>query len=116
MDRIEGANAPLVTSTVEKYAKTSANATKYTQPSSDGSPRQTAQPTTLTGETMHRRIQDLVNSHPVMLFMKGTPQQPRCGFSRQLVDLLNSLETPYGTFRCIDVNEICTISLKICRK
>ncbi|TPX34859.1 hypothetical protein SmJEL517_g02636 [Synchytrium microbalum] len=97
MDRVEGANAPMLKSTVEKYGKASANATKFIPPqlaAVDGV-------APLTGEALEKRLNELVNSHPVMLFMKGTPQQPRCGFSRQLVELLNSLETPYGSFNIL---------------
>jgi glutaredoxin-related protein len=33
-----------------------------------------------------------------MLFMKGTPAQPRCGFSRKIIDLLNAQDLKYSTF------------------
>jgi hypothetical protein len=33
-----------------------------------------------------------------MLFMKGNPDTPRCGFSRKVVDALNSTGISYGTF------------------
>ena len=36
---------------------------------------------------LKKRIQQLVDSNPVMLFMKGTPEEPKCGFSRKVVDL-----------------------------
>ncbi len=29
----------------------------------------------------NQRIQELLNEHPIVLFMKGTPQFPQCGFS-----------------------------------
>jgi monothiol glutaredoxin len=34
------------------------------------------------------RIQHTVTSHPVVLFMKGTPQMPQCGFSMNAVQIL----------------------------
>ncbi|TPX51729.1 hypothetical protein SeLEV6574_g00147 [Synchytrium endobioticum] len=102
VDRIEGANAPLLTTTVDKYGKASANATKYIPPTTNGSDQNASLPeATLSREALNNRLQELVNSHPVMLFIKGTPQQPRCGFSRQIVEILNSLETPYGSFNII---------------
>ena len=44
------------------------------------------------------RVEKLVNSSEVLLFMKGVPQQPLCGFSANSVAILESLGVPYGTF------------------
>lgn len=35
------------------------------------------------------RLRSLVNRHKLMIFIKGTPQSPRCGFTRQLLDLFS---------------------------
>lgn len=35
-------------------------------------------------------IEQQVNSNPVVLFMKGTPEQPQCGFSANAVKILNA--------------------------
>lgn len=35
------------------------------------------------------RIKETVTSHPVVLFMKGTPQFPQCGFSATVIQILN---------------------------
>ena len=43
----------------------------------------------------HDTIQNAVSSHDVMLFMKGTPQFPQCGFSSQVVQILHYLEVPF---------------------
>jgi monothiol glutaredoxin len=37
-----------------------------------------------------RRIKDQVTGHPVVLYMKGTPQFPQCGFSSLAVQVLNA--------------------------
>jgi monothiol glutaredoxin len=37
-----------------------------------------------------QRIKEQVESHPVVLFMKGTPQLPQCGFSALAVQVLNA--------------------------
>ena len=37
---------------------------------------------------MRKRIDDEVKSHPVVLYMKGTPQFPQCGFSALAVEAL----------------------------
>ncbi|KAL8419414.1 hypothetical protein RB594_002585 [Gaeumannomyces avenae] len=39
-------------------------------------------------EELFKRLGDLVKAAPVMLFMKGTPSSPQCGFSRQIVAIL----------------------------
>ncbi|ATQ42036.1 Grx4 family monothiol glutaredoxin [Caulobacter mirabilis] len=36
-------------------------------------------------------IAETVATHPVVLFMKGEPEQPRCGFSAQVVQILDHL-------------------------
>ena len=40
-------------------------------------------------------IDQEVKSNDVVLFMKGTPQFPMCGFSGQVVQILNHLGVPY---------------------
>merc|ERR1719331_3440095 len=44
------------------------------------------------------RIEDLINSNTVMLFMKGNKMFPQCGFSNTVVQILNALGTPFETF------------------
>ena len=45
--------------------------------------------------TIHDRIQSTVDSSDVVLFMKGTPTFPQCGFSGQVVQILDYLGVPY---------------------
>jgi monothiol glutaredoxin len=42
------------------------------------------------------KVEELISSNPVLLFMKGTPEMPRCGFSMRAVQLLDSLDVEYG--------------------
>ena len=44
------------------------------------------------------KIQKLIESNPVMVFMKGTKLMPQCGFSNNVVQILNSLGVEFGTF------------------
>lgn len=37
------------------------------------------------------RIKQIVESHPIVLFMKGTPQFPMCGFSSRTVEALKAV-------------------------
>jgi monothiol glutaredoxin len=39
--------------------------------------------------TVHETIQEQVTGHPVVLYMKGTPQFPQCGFSATVAEILN---------------------------
>jgi monothiol glutaredoxin len=41
-------------------------------------------------------IQEAINDHAVILFMKGTPEQPMCGFSARTVAALDALGSPYA--------------------
>jgi monothiol glutaredoxin len=41
-------------------------------------------------------IKGAITEHRVILFMKGTPEQPMCGFSARTVAALQSLETPFA--------------------
>jgi monothiol glutaredoxin len=41
-------------------------------------------------------IQEAIDEHSVILFMKGTPEQPACGFSARTVAALQALGTPFA--------------------
>ncbi len=41
-------------------------------------------------------IATAIDENPVLLFMKGTPDQPACGFSARTVAVLQSLNTPFA--------------------
>lgn len=44
------------------------------------------------------RIEKLVTDNPVMLFIKGSPEQPQCGFSARVIQILNFLKVKYNSF------------------
>ncbi len=44
---------------------------------------------------IHAFIDNAVKTHDVVLFMKGTPEQPRCGFSSLVVQVLDHLGVEY---------------------
>ncbi|OJJ04380.1 hypothetical protein ASPVEDRAFT_43865 [Aspergillus versicolor CBS 583.65] len=52
-------------------------------------------------EALFARLAELVKAAPVMLFMKGTPSAPQCGFSRQLVGILRERSVKYGFFNIL---------------
>ena len=51
-------------------------------------------------------IDDEVKSNDVVLFMKGTPQFPMCGFSGQIVQILNYLGVPYKGVNVLENEDI----------
>jgi len=52
------------------------------------------------------RIADLVKSNDVVLFMKGTPLFPQCGFSGRAIAILDRLGAPYETVDVLQDPEI----------
>ncbi len=54
----------------------------------------------------HARIEELVKSSPVMVFMKGSKLMPQCGFSNNVVQILNSLGVSFETFDVLSDMEI----------
>ena len=45
---------------------------------------------------LKQKVEELVAGNPVLLFMKGTPEMPRCGFSMRVVQVLDSIDVEYG--------------------
>ena len=42
------------------------------------------------------KVEELIGANPVLLFMKGTPEMPRCGFSMRVVQVLDRMDIEYG--------------------
>lgn len=57
-------------------------------------------------EELMKRLAELVKAAPVMLFMKGTPSAPQCGFSRQTVSVLREKGVRYGFFNILADDEV----------
>jgi Grx4 family monothiol glutaredoxin len=94
---VEGANAPALTATIEKLSKSSPKPASSAPAATNDTPA----PAALTPEQLNARLKALINSNRIMLFIKGTPQQPRCGFSKQLVEMLADLHVKYGSFNIL---------------
>ena len=52
------------------------------------------------------RIESLIGSSPVFIFMKGNKLMPQCGFSNNVVQIFNSLGVPFETFDVLSDPEI----------
>jgi len=54
----------------------------------------------------HAAIQSKVDENAVMLFMKGTPQFPQCGFSSVVVQILDHLGVDYDAMNVLESDEL----------
>tara|TARA_B100001013_G_C24461157_1_gene383598 strand:- start:38 stop:379 length:342 start_codon:yes stop_codon:yes gene_type:complete len=52
------------------------------------------------------RIKEQLEAHSVLLYMKGTPDFPQCGFSGQTVSVLKTLEQPFSYVNILEDSEI----------
>ena len=55
---------------------------------------------------VQERIQKLISENPVVLFMKSTPEFPQCGFSGQVVQILDYLGAPVVGVNVLEDAEI----------
>ena len=54
----------------------------------------------------HQKIDQILGSNKVVLFMKGSPQFPQCGFSARATAILNELEVPFHSVDVLSDPEI----------
>jgi monothiol glutaredoxin len=52
------------------------------------------------------RIKQQVETHPVIIYMKGTPQLPQCGFSSRTAEALKSLDIEFAYVNVLSDPEI----------
>ena len=55
---------------------------------------------------VNARIEEQLNAHAILLYMKGSPDFPQCGFSGQAVQALNAVGQPYSYVNVFDDPEI----------
>lgn len=53
-----------------------------------------------------QKIDELVHQNKIMVFMKGTKLMPMCGFSNNVVQILNVLGVPFETYNVLEDGEI----------
>nr|CAD1836275.1 unnamed protein product [Ananas comosus var. bracteatus] len=123
VDTLEGADPASLANKVAKVAGT-ANLAECAAPASLGvaagpaviekvqelakqnGSSQTVSPRSDLSDSLKERLQQLVNSHPVFLFMKGNPEQPKCRFSRKVVEILEEEGVQFGSFDILSDNEV----------
>uniref|UniRef100_A0A452TWQ8 Glutaredoxin 3 n=1 Tax=Ursus maritimus TaxID=29073 RepID=A0A452TWQ8_URSMA len=91
IDRLDGAHAPELTKKVQRHASSGSF-----PPSGNEHPK----------EDLSLRLKKLTHAAPCMLFMKGTPQEPRCGFSKQMVEILNKHNIQFSSFDIFSDEEV----------
>lgn len=90
VDRLDGAHAPELTKKVQRLAVA-------------GTPASAPE----SGPTdLNQRLKKLINAAPCMLFMKGSAQEPRCGFSRQIVAILKEHSIQFSSFDILSDEEV----------
>jgi monothiol glutaredoxin len=68
------------------------------QPAAGAAPASTATPAGADSgaNPIREAIAEAISEHKVILFMKGNPEAPACGFSARTVAILQSLDTPFA--------------------
>lgn len=51
-----------------------------------------------TSGDLNERIKKIIGSSSIVLFMKGNPEIPQCGFSANVIGILNAMNVTYNTF------------------
>lgn len=60
----------------------------------------------MLNDDVKTRIEDQLGSHEILLYMKGSPDFPQCGFSGQAVAALNAVGQPYAYVNIFEDPEI----------
>lgn len=113
LETVSGSSAVKVRSAIETHAKAT-GAAPSSAPTTNGTEQVAQKIEEPSGpvdpekakEELFKRLADLVKAAPVMLFMKGTPSGPQCGFSRQMVAILRENSVKYGFFNILADDEV----------
>lgn len=110
LETVSGSNAVKVRNAIESHAGNKAEVAAANGVRAAASATVVTSQPELDPETkkadLFKRLEDLVKAAPVMLFMKGTPSSPQCGFSRQLVGVLRENSVKYGFFNILADDEV----------
>ncbi len=104
VDTIEGADD---VAKLTKAVSSLRNASDISSAANQGDDSNSHSTTQLSQEeVLNKRLQKLITSSQVMLFMKGTPSAPRCGFSRQAIEILTDAQIAFSTFDILADDEV----------
>jgi monothiol glutaredoxin len=57
-------------------------------------------------DQLRKRITDTIGKERIMLFMKGSPSMPQCGFSAAVVGILKEVGVPFGSYNILADQEM----------
>ena len=57
-------------------------------------------------EELKKRIKNLIDSNDIIVFMKGTPAAPQCGFTARVVHVFEVLKVNFGYFNVLKDEEV----------
>jgi len=60
----------------------------------------------MSNTAIHDFIDNAVKSHDAVLFMKGTPEFPQCGFSGHVVQVLEYLDVPFQSVNVLESDDL----------
>lgn len=95
LDRIAGADAATLTKSIATHVL---GPTFAAQSHTTRAPASAPAAPTESPEQLAARLHQLMRKDTVVLFMKGSPDVPRCGFSRRIVALLREQNIPFASF------------------
>ncbi|KAM5356283.1 hypothetical protein ACJ41O_002929 [Fusarium nematophilum] len=108
VETVSGSSAVKVRTAIETHAQRSGPEAAAAAPNGmdvDKAPEEEQDPEKKK-EELFKRLGTLVKAAPVMLFMKGVPGSPQCGFSRQMVGILRDNSVKYGFFNILADDEV----------
>ena len=109
MDSVLGADVPTLVKKVKQHDLTAAIATSDPAAAPGAASSSAGEPMDISGPappSLDDRLRKLTHQSPVVLFMKGDPETPRCGFSRQAVALLQEAKVQFTTFDILKDEEV----------
>jgi monothiol glutaredoxin len=60
----------------------------------------------MSNDSVNEQIAQVVKNNDIVLFMKGTPDFPQCGFSQRVAGILNSYEVPFSAVNVLLNNDV----------
>jgi Grx4 family monothiol glutaredoxin len=116
VETVSGSSAVKVREAIERHAKKAKDSTSaaaaashaHTNGTNGVADKPAAAPAdpAKEKEELFKRLEELVKAAPVMLFMKGKPSAPQCGFSRQMVGILRDNAVKYGFFNILEDDDV----------
>lgn len=101
LDRLSGANKDALAALVERHGRIVTKPLSHTDQAPAKAPPaipSEGEEKKETEEELDERLRRLMNQDKVVLFMKGSPDAPRCGFSRKIVGLLRDQGVEFKYF------------------